>query len=161
MTELDLRLSVPQRIRRAPRQLSPEEWATLEAVADCLVPASGESPKASDAPGYRDWVGRALAARAEHFDVVVAALASLFALAASELRVRLEAMHGEQPEQFAVLSSVVAGAYLMVPVVREQIGYPGQGGAAPRMDEAAEQLEDGILDPVVARGPIYTPGAGE
>jgi hypothetical protein len=45
----------------------------------------------------------------------------------------------------------------MIPAVRERIGYPGQGGARARLEEAAEQISDGILDPVLARGPVYTP----
>lgn len=145
----------------APRELSAEEWLTLEAAADILVPSFEQSPAASQAPDYRSWVRRALAARGEHFDVVVEALRALRSAPAGLLEGRLRAMSAEQPAQFAVLSSVIAGAYLMVPLVKEQIGYPGQGGAAPRVDEAAEQLDDGILEPVVARGPVFASAASE
>ena len=163
MTEPELELSVPKRVRNPPRDLTEEEWTVLEAAADVLVPAFGDSPAASRAPDYRSFARRALAARAEHFDLVVEAVAALLPVAADAgaLRERLRAMSTEQAEHFAVLSSVIAGAYVMVPLVKDQIGYPGQGGAAPRVDEAAEQLEDGILDPVIARGAIYTPAAGE
>ena len=159
-TEPELRLSVPPRIRSAPRDLTDAEWTTLEAVADCLIPAFGESPSASKAPGYREWVRRALAARAEHFELVVEAIGELGSADVS-LRDALETMNASKPEHFAVLSSVIAGAYVMVPLIREQIGYPGQGGATPRFDEAVEELEDGILDAVVARGPIYASAGGE
>jgi hypothetical protein len=155
------RLSVPPRVRTAPRELTEAEWTTLEAAASSLIPAFGESPSASQAPDYRDWVRRALAARAEHFELVIEAISELDGVSGGDLRGRLETMSASKPQHFAVLSSVIAGAYVMVPLVREQIGYPGQGGATPRFDEAVEQLEDGILDPVVVRGPIYTPAAGE
>jgi hypothetical protein len=162
--EPEHRLSVPPRVRSAPRDLTETEWRTLEAAADCLIPAFGESPSASEAPDYRDWVRRALAARAEHFGLVVDAIGELDELEGSDgesLRDRLETMSSSKPDHFAVLSSVLAGAYVMVPLVREQIGYPGQGGATPRFDEAVEQLEDGILDAVVERGPIYVSAVGE
>jgi hypothetical protein len=48
-------------------------------------------------------------------------------------------------------------AYLMIPEVRTAIGYPGQRRHHPQFDEAANQITDGILDPVVERGPVYTP----
>lgn len=163
MTEPELKLSVPKRVRGTPRDLTAEEWVVLEAVADILIPAYGASPAASMAPDFRSWARRALTARAEHFDTIGEALRDLGGLVsdATALRAGLRSMSTEQPEHFAVLSSVIAGAYVMVPLVKEQIGYPGQGGAAPRVDEAAEQLEDGILDPVIARGPIYASAAGE
>lgn len=159
MTDVEVRLSVPRRIHRAPRELENYEWETLEAVADVLIPSFEDSPRGSDAPGYRDWVRRAIAARAEHFDLLIEALGSLAGTAVRQQE--LETMASGTPQRFAVLSSVVAGAYLMVPIVREQIGYPGQGGATPRVDEAAEQLEDGILDAVIARGSIYQSASGE
>jgi len=51
---------------------------------------------------------------------------------------------------------VIAGAWLLIPAVRERIGYPGQRRDPARLEEAADQISDGILDPVIARGPIYT-----
>jgi hypothetical protein len=71
----------------------------------------------------------------------------------------LRALHADQPRQFQALSAVVAGAWLLVPAVRARIGYPGQRRDPARLEEAADQISDGILDPVLARGPIYTPDA--
>jgi len=45
--------------------------------------------------------------------------------------------------------------------VRARIGYPGQRRDPARFEEAVDQLSDGILDPVIARGPIYTPDGTE
>jgi predicted aconitase with swiveling domain len=58
---------------------------------------------------------------------------------------------------FEDLAGVIAGAYLLVPEVRRAAGYPGQAARPPRFDEAAEQIMDGILDPVIERGPIFRP----
>ncbi len=156
-----VRLSVPVRILATPRPLDDHEWATLLAIADTLVPAAGENPAASEAPGYASWLRRALAARAEHFDVVIEQLHALAQVRGNELNDSLRTMSTDQPQAFQVVSAVVAGAYLMVPQIRGLVGYPGQGRNVPRLEEAAEQLEDGILDPVIERGPIYVSAAGE
>jgi choline dehydrogenase-like flavoprotein len=39
--------------------------------------------------------------------------------------------------------------------VRRRIGYPGQGKRPPYPDEADYDLRDGLLDPVIERGPIH------
>ncbi|WP_459976179.1 hypothetical protein, partial [Nocardioides pyridinolyticus] len=65
----------------------------------------------------------------------------------------------EDPVLFGSFAMAVAGAYLINPRVRRELGYPGpapmKNPALP--DEAESYLEDGILDVVVARGPIYRP----
>jgi hypothetical protein len=53
----------------------------------------------------------------------------------------------------------VAGSYLMNPRVRRGLGLPG-GAPRPKPalpDESDYYLSGGILDPVIARGPIYRP----
>jgi choline dehydrogenase-like flavoprotein len=42
--------------------------------------------------------------------------------------------------------------------VRKRIRFPGQGNRVPFSDEAEYDLRDGILDPVIARGPVHKPG---
>ena len=43
------RLSVPVRDTRPPREITEVERATLLRIADCLIPAGGPNPAASDA----------------------------------------------------------------------------------------------------------------
>jgi hypothetical protein len=154
-------ISVPARIRQTPRPLTDEEYAVLIRVADTLMPATSTALAPSQVPDYDGWLNRALAARAEHFSLLVEGLGELVGVADTSVWNSLKTMSAEDPERFHVLSSVVAGAYLMAPTVRERIGYPGQGGAAPRLEEAAEQLEDGILNQVIDRGPRFISAAGE
>jgi hypothetical protein len=151
----DQRLSIPRRVNVTGRRLDEDEWETLLAVADALVPGSETDPTCSGAPDYGSWLRRALAARAEHFTVVVEAVASLSEVRGDDLRAALKAMSERQEDAFAVLSSVVVGAYVMVPEVRGLIGYPGQSRHPIGVEEAFEQLEDGILDRVIDRGQIY------
>ena len=53
---------------------------------------------------------------------------------------------------FDPLSSIIAGAYFMTPQVKELIGYPGQHRDPAGLEDAANELETGILDPVLERG---------
>ena len=155
------KLSVPDYLRKPPRQPTEEERAALGAVADALIPPHGEFDSPSRVPGFDRWLDRALAARSDAIEEVIAAALRFAAVAPEERRAALEAYAEAEPAAFHTLSSVVAGAYLMIPEVREAIGYPGQRKHPPRFDEAAEQIMDGILDPVIDRGPAYMPAPTE
>jgi hypothetical protein len=104
---------------------------------------------------YPDWLDRARAARRDCFERVVALAGSLRALPTAGLLAELRRLAEDPESGFEELSTVLAGAYLMDPGVREAIGYPGQAQRQARFDEAAEQIMDGILEPVIERGPIY------
>ena len=149
--------SVPPYRRKPIRALSESERAAFHAVADTLIPPNDPLPSPSELTGFDRWLDRALAARGDDLDVAAAAAES-FADTPADGRYRaLKEFSEADPDGFQVLSSVVAGAYLMVPAVRERIGYPGQRRHPPQFDEAANQIMDGILDPVIERGSIYTP----
>jgi len=154
-------LSVPRRLTVPPHPLTAPQRAVLLAVADILIPEFGENPKASAAPGYEAWLDRSMAARADSLETLSQILDELAGSADIDLDERLRGLHAAGDGRFHLLSSVVAGAYLMVPEVQRLIGYPGQHASLPRIDEAAEELSDGILDPVLARGHIYVSAAGE
>lgn len=136
------------------RELTAAEREALVAVADVLC-GGGALPAPSETRGYAEWLDRALEARADAFDEVVAAALSLDGLSAAGRREALRLMSTDQRPRFHALSSVVAGAWLLVPEIRSALGYPGQIAAPAAFDEAASQLETGILDPVIERGPIY------
>lgn len=150
-----MRLSVPPRVFSPPRRLSEEELAVLHAVADALIPAVEDNPAGSQAPDFDSWLRRAIGARAEHFDELMAAVALVNGLTGVAMYEALKRLNDEEPAKFQLLSAVVAGAYLMVPHVRGLVGYPGQVRNIPRLEEAADQLSDGILDPVIERGSIF------
>ncbi|MEU1558461.1 hypothetical protein AB0G86_16485 [Streptomyces scabiei] len=150
------RLSVPAKFR-APRPVTDVELATLRAVADVLIPETDTDPAATRAAEYDVWLRRAVDARADSFDLLTGALAALEGLPPALLDAALRRLHAEEPPTFAVLSAVVAGAWLMVPEVKAAVGYPGQKRDVPRLEEAVDQISDGILDPVLERGHFYTP----
>jgi hypothetical protein len=151
----DAPLSIPVHAKAPPRPLTDEERRALLAIADVLIPASGELPAASSAPDFERWLDRALASRPEAFDDITAIATQL--VNSEDLSGAVRELAAERPDAFQPVSAVLAGAYLMVPDVRKAIGYPGQERKHPRFDEAAEEIMDGILDPVIERGAIYTP----
>jgi hypothetical protein len=149
-------LSVPAAFR-TPRALTDDEITALRAVADVLIPAAGDNPSATAEPGFTEQLRVAAHARADAFAPVTAELAALAGADRDTVEHRLRALHAERPEVFQPLSAVVAGAWLLLPAVRERIGYPGQRRDPAPFDQAAEELGGGILDPVLARGTVYTP----
>ena len=56
-----------------------------------------------------------------------------------------------------MLTAVVPGAYFLNPAMREAIGYPGVEARPIDPDAPPDYLEDGLLDSVIARGPVYRP----
>jgi hypothetical protein len=155
------RLSVPPRSTRPPRALTEAELTALLRVADCLIPASGPNPKASDAEQYTAYLQLALAARADVFDAVVDAAGELAEIPEDELWNALKKMSTEDKFTFDPLSAVLAGAYFMTPQVMKLIGYPGQHRDPAPLELAADEIGSGILDPVLERGFIYVSAAGE
>ncbi len=155
------RLSVPVRDTRPPRQLTEAELATLLRIADALIPAAGPNPKASDAENYLTYLDLALAARGDVFESVTAALTSLAEVFDADLWAALKHLWSTDKATFDPLSAIVAGAYFMTPQVMALIGYPGQHRDTAGLEDAANELDTGILDPVLERGHIYVSAAGE
>ncbi|MBO0678277.1 hypothetical protein JRC04_12460 [Mycolicibacterium sp. S2-37] len=155
------RLSVPPRRTSPARALTETELAALLRVADCLIPASGPNPKASDAEQYTTYLRLALAARDDVFDAVVSGASTLADVADDQLWGALEKMSTADTATFDPMSAVVAGAYFMTPQVKALIGYPGQHRDPPPLELAADELGSGILDPVLDRGSIYVPAGDD
>ncbi len=156
-TPVQQRLSVPLRKTRPPRELNADELTALLRVADCLIPESGPNPKPSDAEQYPAYLQLALAARADVIDTVVAGAVKLADVPDDELWAALKQLWAEDKSTFDPMSSVVAGAYFMTPQVKALIGYPGQHRDPAPLDQAAEELGNGLMDPVLERGSIYVP----
>ena len=144
--------SVPAHPKSPPREVTDEERAALVRVADALVPRRGADTEPSATPDYLRHLDRALAARGDAFDAVLAAAVRLGALDPADLMGELRTLHAAGDATFQALSAIVCGAYLTVPEVRIRIGYPGQKHDPAPFDLAADEIMDGILDPVLERG---------
>jgi hypothetical protein len=127
------------------------EW--LAVVADELIPAGAGMPSA----GEVDVAGRQL-------DLVLAARPDLLAGLEEAHRLagalRPPEVLGALPEDGAAreaLLLVVAGGYYSSPVVTRLLGYTGQTPEPVRADTYPAYVEEGLLDRVIARGPLYRP----
>lgn len=161
MNQNSQRLSVPQRHTTPPREVTESELATLLRIADCLIPADGPNPKASDAVDYTTYLQLALGARADVFSAVISGVEKLADVPDSEMWDILKRMSVDDKFTFDPLSSILAGAYFMTPQIKTLIGYPGQHRDPAPVGQASDELSTGILDPVLERGHIYVSAAGE
>ena len=132
-------------------QLSEPERHRLGLIADALIGGGGGLPSAREADVQGVWIDRVLAARPDLFDVL-----SKAASISGDPQLVLDRLDSAELDH---IKYAIAAAYLINPRVRALLGYPGN---APEKqpaypDEAQSYLEDGILDAVIKRGPIYRP----
>ncbi len=97
--------------------------ATLAKLADVLIPGSGKMPAASSAGVAGELLNRCLSAAPSLEEPL---LALLEAAERCEHSAFARDLATRSPEDFAVLSTVVVGAYYLSEQVRDLIGYPGQ-----------------------------------
>jgi hypothetical protein len=135
-----------------------EQRATLAGLADVLVPAADRMPAASSVGVHEGRLDRMLAARPDLGEPLAALLAEASGRGARE---EVERLQVQDPERFRLLHSIVVAAYYSSPKVRRLVGYPGQRPSEVFPDQAEHDLREGILDPVIARGPVWhRPPAG-
>ena len=123
----------------------------LGAIADVLIPAGSGMPSASEAGVAGQYLDEVLAARPDLAEPLEAALASVEGADDPIAALRADLGH------WMVITAVVPAAYFLNPAMREAIGYPGLEARPIDPDAAPDYLEDGLLDSVVSRGPVYRP----
>ena len=67
---------------------------------------------------------------------------------------RLEAL-ADEPDNLAALQLTIVAGYYTDKGVRELIGYPGQVAIEVKSWLVPEYLEEGLIDAVLARGPVW------
>lgn len=102
---------------------SASQRAALAEIADVLVAAGSGMPAASTVGVAGDLLDRTLAAAPVLAEPLLALLDEAPAAGPEAFVRRLAA---DRPDDFAVLSTAVIGAYYLSPEVRDLIGYPGQ-----------------------------------
>lgn len=130
----------------------PAQRAVLAGLADVLIPAGDGMPSASAAAVAEEGLNQVLAA--------VPSLGPSLAdvLARARGREPAEVVAGlarTDPAAYGILTEVVAAAYFMNADVRQAVGYTGQGPTP--LDPRVDYMEDGLLESVIKRGPIYRP----
>jgi hypothetical protein len=131
--------------------LDQRELATLAAIADHLVPAAGDMPSAA-AVVDADRLEFVLRARPDLVEPLRTALAAHLG---DDPQVRLDRLGLEDPAALGALQLAIVGGYYTDRRVRELIGYPGQVAIELRSWEYPAYLEEGLIDAVLARGPVW------
>jgi hypothetical protein len=132
--------------------LNDEQRATLAAVADVLIPQTETMPAASEVQLHGRWIDKALAARPDLADTLRKFLDDAAGVDPANA---VTTFVKEAPAEFEDVLLLVTCSYYMNPKVRKRLRYPGQKANPPYPDEADYYLRDGLLDPVIDRGPIY------
>jgi hypothetical protein len=124
----------------------------LAALADALIPAGAGMPSATEAGAAGEWLDAVLAARPD-LAVPLGGLAA--ATAGMDPAEAIAALPTRDPAAWAAFTTAVPAAYFMNPDVRDRLGYPGQQAVPIDPDASPDYLEDGLLDSVKARAPVY------
>jgi len=131
--------------------LDPARRAVLREVASHLVPAAHGMPAAGDVVDDRS-LAFVLRARP---DLVEALRAALRPELGDDPGTRLAALAADEPESAAALQLVVVAGYYTDAAVRAAIGYAGQVAKPMTAFDYPAYIEEGLIDRVLERGPIW------
>src|SRR3954447_22118032 len=130
--------------------IEPLERATFAAIADFLIPAAHGMPSAADVVND-DRIAFVLRARP---DLTAPLRAALRMDLGNDVEARLNAL-ADEPTNLAALQLTIVAGYYTDKRVRELIGYPGQMALDVKSWLVPEYLEEGHIDAVLARGPVW------
>ena len=137
--------------------LTDEQRANLAAVADRLIPAAHGMPSAG-AVVNDERLRFVLTARPD----LVEPLRTALGAGPADVGARLDMLARDNPQALGALQLAIVAGYYTDKTVRELIGYPGQMALSLRSWELPEYLEEGLIDAVLARGPIWRdPATGQ
>ena len=135
----------------APATLTDQERAALAAVADNLIPAAHGMPSAAEVL-TDDRLRFVLNARP---DLLAPIRTALRADLGDEPGARVAALAANDPAALGALQLAIVAGYYTDKRVRELIGYPGQEAITIRSWEVPQYVEEGLIDAVLARGPVW------
>jgi hypothetical protein len=128
------------------------ERAALARLADVLIPAGEGFSPASGAGVAAAGLDEVLCCRPELFEPLKRLVATA---SGREPREFINELKHSDPLAFGLFADFVGGAYFLNARVREKLGYGGQ--TARPIDPHPDYLDDGLLQSVIGRGPIYRP----
>jgi hypothetical protein len=137
--------------------LGDDERATLVAIADHLIPAAHGMPSAAEVL-TDDRLRFVVGARPDLADPLRAALRRDLGSDVADRLARLS----DEPTNLSALQLTIVSGYYTDKRVRELIGYPGQMALDIRAWEVPPYLAEGLIDAVLARGPMWRdPATGQ
>jgi hypothetical protein len=124
----------------------------LRAFADLLIPAAHDMPAASEVGVADRQLDAVLAARPD----LAAPLARAVELAdPADFEGTLARLAAQDAEAHDALLVTVVGGYYIDRGVRRLLGYDGQVPVEVRPEIIPNYVEEGLIEPLLARGPIY------
>jgi hypothetical protein len=138
--------------------VKPELRDRLAVVADGLIPETDGMP----APSSIDIAGRqldlVLASRPDLEEGLRRALEETGE--AEDAIAWVESLRSRDPAGYDALVTAIVAGYYMHPEVKRLLGYPGQVPQEVSVDAYPAYVDEGLLERVYERGPIYraTPG---
>jgi hypothetical protein len=124
----------------------------LREFADQLIPAAHGMPAASEVGVADRQLDRVLAARPDLAAPLARAVAGVDP---DDRDGSLERLGAEDREASDALLLVVAGGYYMDAEVRRRLEYDGQQPVEVRPEIIPNYVEEGLVEPLLARGPVY------
>lgn len=125
--------------------------SAFAAIADHLIPEAHGMPSARDVVDDTR-LRFVLTARP---DLAEPFLASLGPDLASDPAAGLAALERDAPDAAAALVQVVVFGYYTDARVRDLLGYPGQMAKTLYSWKVPDYVEEGLIDQVLARGPVW------
>ena len=134
--------------------LDSQQRDRLSQLATVLIAGGDGFPTPSEIGLQNEWIDRVITAWPAITDVV-----TMVVMTEGDPTEVIESLQNDQPAVFTGFALAVSAAYLMHPKVRSLLGYSGQAlkEEPPADGEWEYYLEDGILQPVLDRGPFLRP----
>ena len=127
----------------------------LASVADGLVPEADGMPAPSDVDIGGRQLDIVLASRPDLGESLKRALAG--AADVDDAIAWVEELRAHDPDAYDALVTAVVAGYYMHPRVMRLLGYPGQVPQEVSVDGYPDYVDEGLLERVYERGPIYRP----
>ena len=140
------------------REFDGDRLLTLARIADHLIPEAHGMPSAAEVVDAQR-IAFVLNARPDLREPLVKSLRPELA---ADPAVRLATLAKDEPDNLAALQLLIVGAYYTDKRVRELIGYNGQEAIEVKSWLLPQYLEEGLIDRVLERGPVWRdPATGQ
>ena len=127
----------------------------LARVADGLIPEADGMPAPSDVDIGGRQLDIVLSSRPDLAESLRQALAR--AADVDDAIAWVEELRAHDPDAYDALVTAVVAGYYMHPRVMRLLGYPGQVPQEVSIDGYPDYVDEGLLERVYERGPIYRP----
>ena len=142
----------------SPAAIDTAERSILASIADYYIPGAHGMPSAAEVL-TDDRLAFVLRARP---DLVEPLRAALRPELGDGVEARLETLAKEEAAKLGALQLVIVSGYYTDRRVRDLIGYPGQIAIEVKSWLYPAYLEEGLIDAVLARGPVWRdPATGQ